>query len=69
MSLRVLKSDSQRRWRDAEPSWDLLHQRKKQSRNQHSGREQAPERDMPDGALYNAKGDLVTPVSSLKIDV
>ena len=69
MSLRVLKSDSQGRWRDAEPSWDLLHQRKKQSKNQHSDQDRATDRNTPDGPLYNARGDLVAPVSSLEIDV
>ena len=69
MSLRVLKSDSQGRWRDAEPSWDLLHQRKKQSRHQHPGQDRAPDRDTPGGPLYNDRGDLVEPVSSLEIDV
>lgn len=69
MSLRVLKSDSQGRWKDGQPSWDLLQQRKKQPRSQAPSQEQAPSGDRPGVALYNSKGDLVTTACSLEIDV
>ncbi len=69
MSLRVLKSDSQGRWKDGQPSWELLQQRKKQPRGQSPSPEQPPSGEQPDVALYNSKGDLVTTVSSLEIDV
>ena len=69
MSLRVLRTDSQGRWKDGQPSWELLHQRKRQPKNQNPSQDLRDDRDRPDGGLYNAKGDLVAPPSSLDIDI
>ena len=68
MGLRVLESDSRGRWRDGQPSWDLTHQRKKH-RNQGPGQGLEPASGRSEAQLYNAKGDLVTPVSSLDVDI
>lgn len=69
MSLRVLRSGSQGRWKDGQPSWDLNHQRKKHQKNLNPYQEQAAGPELDSGSLYNAKGDLVPPVSSLEIDI
>ena len=68
MGLRVLESESQRRWRDGQPSWDLSHRRKKH-RKQYAGQEQGAPAGQPDARLYGSKGELVAPLSSLDIDV
>lgn len=67
MNLRVLRSDSQGRWKEGQPSWDLTHQKRKQSRNQLP--DEPPAADQAEAPVYNAKGDLVMPVSSLEIDI
>ena len=69
MSLRVLKTDSQGRWREGQPSWELLHHRRRQPKNQNPAQDQPDGRKRPGGGLYNAKGDLVAPGSSLDIDI
>jgi hypothetical protein len=69
MTLRVLRSDSQGRWKDGQPSWDLAHHRRKQSENRTGRDDQGGATDPSEGSLYNAKGDLVAPVSSLKINI
>lgn len=68
MGLRVLESDSRRRWRDGQPSWDLTHQRKK-NRGQDPGQNREPTTARGVTGLYNAKGDLATPASSLDLDI
>lgn len=68
MGLRVLESDSQGRWRDGQPSWDLTNQRKKH-RKQYAGQGQGAPAGQPDAGLYNSKGDLAAPLSSLDIDI
>jgi hypothetical protein len=68
MGLRVLESDSRGRWRDGQPSWDLTHQRKK-NRNQDPGQNREPAAAHSGAGIYNAKGDLVTPASSLDLDI
>jgi hypothetical protein len=67
MNLRVLRSDSQGRWKEGQPSWDLTHHKRKQSRNQPP--DETPAAEQTEAAVYNAKGDLVMPVSSLEIDI
>lgn len=67
MSLRVLESDSHGRWRDGQPSWDSTYQRNKQSKGQNHPPN--PDQDQSGLTLYNAKGNLVSADSSLKIDV
>lgn len=68
MGLRVLESDSRGRWRDGQPSWDLTHQRKKhRNPNPDQDRDAPPART--GGERYNAKGDVVTPASSLDLDI
>lgn len=68
MGLRVLESDPQGQWRNGQPSWDLTHQRKKH-RNKNDGQGQDAPSKGPGTGLYNAKGDLVTPASSLDLDI
>lgn len=68
MSFRVDKSQEQGRWRHGHFTWDLGHQKKKHQKSQ--TRPDGDEaRDEQEGALYNAKGDIVPPVSSLHIDI
>lgn len=67
MSLRVLESDAQGRWREEQPSWNSTHQRKKQNKGQPQATDQA--QDQPGPGVYNAKGDLMPIGSSLEIDV
>ena len=68
MSFRVDKSQEQGRWRQGHYTWDLGHQKKKHRQNQARPGDDV-DRDEQGGSLYNAKGDLVTPASSLHIDI
>ncbi len=69
MNLRVLRSDSQRRWKEGQPSWDLTQHKKKKSRDESAPEGRETVSKPSGGKLYNAKGDLVMPVSSLEIDI
>jgi hypothetical protein len=68
MSFRVDKSQEQGRWRQGHFTWDLGHQKKKHQKNQTRPDGEAA-RGERGGSLYNAKGDLVAPASSLHIDI
>ena len=69
MNLRVLRSDSQRRWKEGQPSWELARYKRKQPRDENPPDNREAAADASEGNLYNAKGDLVMPVSSLEIDI
>ena len=69
MKLRVDTAQDQGRWREGQTPWDLGHQKKKHCKNRTSAHDDVPVQEEQNGSLYDSKGSLILPVSSLKISI
>jgi len=69
MNLRVDAAQDQGQWREGQTPWDLGHQKKKHSKNQTAAHADVRVQEEQSESLYDSKGGLILPVSSLKISV